>query len=114
MIGGGVKAQSGNVRARFAPGAPQVEVLVSLVLVLGARAGLSVEQIDDFAMALEMLVRHQPLSAREAVLQTLDGQLEVSLSNVDRGWLHERRPMLAVLVAEVGETPTGVRLRVVA
>jgi len=108
-----VKTQSGNVRARFAPGAPQVEVLVSLVLVLGARAGLSVEQIDDLAMALEMLVRHQPLSAREAVLETHDGRLEVSLSNVDREWLHDRGPMLAVLVSEVDEARSGVRLRVV-
>jgi hypothetical protein len=109
-----VEAQSGNVRARFASGAPQVEVLVSLVLVLGARAGLSVEQIDDLAMALEMLVRHQPLSAREVGLETHHGRLDVSLSNVDREWLHDRRPMLAVLVSEVGETPSGVRLRVVA
>lgn len=90
-----------------------MNVLAALVLVLGARAGLSVEQIDDLAMALEMLVRHPPPSAREAVLEAHDGRLEVSLSNVDREWLHERRPMLAVLVSEVAETPSGVRLGVV-
>jgi hypothetical protein len=91
-----------------------VEVLTPLALVLGARAGLSIEQIDDLAIALELLVRHQPATARRARFVTSEGRLDVSLSEIDQDWLERRGPLLAVLVSEVEGDSEGVRLRVVA
>ncbi len=102
------------ITARLSAEAPQVEVLTPLALVLGARVGLSIEQIDDLAMALELLVRHQPMIARRARFVTTDGRLEVSLSDIDHDWFERRSPMLEVLVSEVAGDSDGVRLRVLA
>ncbi|MDX6522669.1 MAG: hypothetical protein QOI17_182 [Gaiellales bacterium] len=100
------------IRARFSADAPQAEVLAALTLVTGARAGLSVEQIDDLVMALELLVRRQPLQARSVSFLAGDDGLDVSVSDVDGDWLEQRRAMLAVLVSDLADDAAGVRLRV--
>jgi hypothetical protein len=100
------------IRARFSADAPQVEVLAALTLVTGARVGLSVEQIDDLVMALELLVRRQPQRARSVSFLTGGGGLDVSVSDVDSDWLEHGRAMLAVLVSDVASDAAGVRLRV--
>jgi len=102
-----------TISARLSAAAPQVEVLTPLALVLGARVGLSIERIDDLAMAIELLVRHQPATARDARFSISEGWLEVSLSGIDQEWLERRTPMLQVLVSQVIGDPGGVRLRVV-
>ncbi len=102
-----------TISARLSADAPQVEVLTPLALVLGARVGLSIEQIDDLAMAVELLVRHQPTTARDARFSISEGGLEVSLSGIAREWLERRTPMLEVLVSQVTGDPGGVRLLVV-
>jgi hypothetical protein len=84
----------GTISARLSAQAPQVEVLTPLALVLGSRAGLSIEQIDDLAMALELLVRHQPTTSRRVSFATAENRLEISLSDIDQEWLERRRPML--------------------
>jgi hypothetical protein len=100
------------IRARFSADAPQAEVLAALTLVTGARAGLSVEQIDDLVMALELLVRRQPLQARSVSFLAGDDGLDVSVNDVDGDWLEQRRAMLAVLVSDLADDAAGVRLRV--
>ena len=100
----------GTISARLSAQAPQVEVLTPLALVLGSRAGLSIEQIDDLAMALELLVRHQPTTSRRVTFAAAENRLEISLSDIDQEWLERRRPMLAVLVSEVTGDAGGVRL----
>jgi hypothetical protein len=101
-----------TISARLSAEAPQVEVLTPLALVLGARVGLSIEQIDDLAMAVELLVRHQPTIARDARFSISEGGLEVALSGIDPEWLERRTPMLEVLVSQVIGDPGGVRLLV--
>lgn len=101
-----------TISARLSAEAPQVEVLTPLALVLGERVGLSIEQIDDLAMAVELLVRHQPTIARDARFSISEGRLEVSLSGIDQEWLERRTPMLEVLVSQVIGDPGGVRLLV--
>ena len=103
----------GTISVRLSAQAPQVEVLTPLALVLGARAGLSIEQIEDLAMALELLVKHQPATSRQARFAASEHQLEISLSDVDQEWVERRRPMLEVLVPEVTGDGGGVRLLVV-
>lgn len=103
----------GTISVRLSAEAPQVAVLTPLALVLGARAGLSIEQIDDLAMALELLVRHQPTTSRQASFAASQSRLEVSLSDIDQQWLEQRTPMLEVLVSEVAGDAGGVRLLVV-
>jgi hypothetical protein len=104
--------RSDPIRATFSADAPQAEVLTALALVTGSRAGLSVEQLDDLVMALELLVRRRPGHSRNVIFAAGERGLEVSVSDVDNAWLHRRRPMLAVLVSDVAEDPHGVRLRV--
>jgi len=103
----------GTISVRLSAQAPQVAVLTPLTLVLGARAGLSIEQIDDLAMALELLVRNQPTTSRQASFAASKGRLEVSLSDIDHEWLERRTPRLEVLVSEVVGDAGGVRLLVV-
>lgn len=100
------------IRARFSADAPQAEVLAALTLVTGARVGLSVEQIDDLVMALELLVRRQPQQARSVLFLPARDGLDVSVSDVDGDWLEQRRAMLAVLVSDLAGDAAGVRLRV--
>jgi hypothetical protein len=100
------------IRARFSADAPQAEVLAALTLVTGARVGLSVEQIDDLVMALELLVRRQPQRARSVSFLAGGGGLDVAISDVDAEWLEQRSAMLAVLVSELAGDAAGVRLRV--
>jgi hypothetical protein len=100
------------IRARFSADAPQAEVLAALTLVTGARAGLSVEQIDDLVMALELLVRRQPLQPRSVSFLAGDDGLDVSVSDVDWDWLEQRRAIRAVLLADLAGDGAGVRVRV--
>jgi hypothetical protein len=99
------------VRARLAAGSPQAQVLTPLALVMGSRAGLSLEQIDDLSLALELIVRGAP-AERWAHLRAGDGEIEITLSTVDPAWLDERRSMLEVLVGELTADDGGVQLRV--
>ncbi len=101
-----------TVRAHLSAAAPQTDVLVPLALVTGARAGLSVEQIDDLAMAIELLVRHRPRVDRHAVFAVDQGQIKVALTGIDAEWVERRGQMLAVLVSDVNVAPTEVVLRV--
>ena len=87
-------------------------MLTPLALVLGARAGLSIEQIDDLGMALELLVLNPPAVDREARFAVADGGLEVRIGGIEHSWLEQRRQMLAVLVSELTLEAGGVRLRV--
>src|SRR5215831_12974621 len=98
------------VLARLAAGSPQAQVLAPLALVLGSRAGLPIEQIDDLVLALELIVRCQP-SARSAELVAGGGDLEVTLTAVDPAWLEEHRGMLAVLVTDLEQRSDDLRLR---
>jgi hypothetical protein len=100
------------IRARFSADAPQAEVLAALTLVTGARVGLSVEQIDDLVMAVELLVRREPQRARSVSFLAGGGAVEVSISDVDADWLESRRAMLALLVSDLAGDAAGVRLRV--
>jgi hypothetical protein len=100
---------------RLSAGSPQSGVLTPLALVLGARVGLSIEQIDDLAMALELLIGHAPATARSATFQASGDELSVALSGIDGEWLEQRQPMLDVLVTRVEARLGGVvRLSVVA
>ena len=85
-------------------------MLGPLALVMGSRAGLSLEQIDDLAMAIELVVRHR--DERGAEFWAQDGTLEVFISEVDQAWLERHQGMLAVLVSETELDAGGVRLRV--
>jgi hypothetical protein len=98
------------VRARLAAGSPQAQVLAPLALVLGSRAGLPIERIDDLVLALELIVRGQP-SARSAELVADGGDLEVTLTAVDPAWLEEHRGMLVVLVTDLEQRSQDLRLR---
>jgi hypothetical protein len=99
------------VRTRLSAAAPQVAVLGPLALVMGSRAGLSLEQIDDLAMAIELVVRHRR-DERGAEFWAEEGMLEVFISEVDQAWLERHQGMLAVLVSETELDAGGVRLRV--
>jgi anti-sigma factor ChrR (cupin superfamily) len=99
------------VRTRLSAAAPQVAVLGPLALVMGSRAGLSLEQIDDLAMAIELVVQHRR-DERGAEFRAEPGSLEVFISEVDQAWLEHHLAMLAVLVSETELDAGGVRLRV--
>jgi hypothetical protein len=88
-----------------------VAVLGPLALVMGSRAGLSLEQIDDLAMAIELVVRHRR-DERGAEFWAERGSLEVFISEADQAWLEQHLGMLAVLVSETELDTGGVRLRV--
>ena len=105
-----MQVQRSPVHARLAAGSPQAQVLAPLALVLGTRAGLTIEQIDDLVLALELIVRGQP-SGRSAELVAGGGDLEVTLTAVDPGWLEEHRRMLAVLVTDVEQRDEDLKLR---
>ncbi len=106
-----MQVQRSPVHARLAAGSPQAQVLAPLALVLGSRAGLSIEQIDDLVLALELIVRGQP-SGRSAELVAGGSDLEVTLTAVDPAWLEEHRGMLTVLVTDVEQQDEDLRLRV--
>ena len=107
-----IAVTSDSARVRLSAGAPQAQVLTPLALVLGARCGLSVEQIDDLVMALELLVNERPAHAREVRFAASGQGLEVVVEAVADELLDRRGRMLAVLVAEVSRQPGAVRLRV--
>jgi hypothetical protein len=106
-----MQVQPSPVRARLAAGSPQAQVLAPLALVLGSRAGLPIERIDELVLALELVVRGQP-SGRSAELVAGGSDLEVTLTRVDPDWLEAHRGMLAVLVTEVEQRDEDLRLRV--
>jgi len=87
-------------------------VLTPLALVLGARVGLSIEQIDDLVMALELLVNERPARDREVRFTASGAALDVLVEAVDDDLLDQRGRLLAVLVADVSRQPGAVRLRV--
>ena len=105
-----MQVQRSPVHARLAAGSPQAQVLAPLALVLGTRAGLTIEQIDDLVLALELVVRGQPAD-RSAELVASGRDLEVTLTAVDPGWLEEHRRMLAVLVTDVEQRDEDLKLR---
>jgi hypothetical protein len=99
------------IRARFGPGAPHAHVLSALVVVAGAQAGLSVERIQDAVMAVELLLGAGPRE-RTVGLAIHPGVMELSISDVEAGWLDGRRQMLDVLVSGIEPSGSGVRVRV--
>ena len=106
-----VEQRTPAVRTRLSAAAPQVAVLGPLALVMGSRAGLSLEQIDDLAMAIELVVRHRR-DERGAEFWAQDGTLEVFISEVDQAWLERHQGMLSVLVSEAEQDAGGLTLRV--
>jgi hypothetical protein len=99
------------VRARLSAEAPQALVLTQLVLVMGSRAGLSIDQLDDVAMAIEVIVRGAA-RPRWAELRAEAGSLEVAIGDVDGEWVEERMPLLSALVTDVQHDGESMVLRV--
>lgn len=99
------------VRARLSADAPKVAVLTPMALVMGARAGLSIEQIDDLTMAIELLAAHGT-GEMGAEFRAGQGRLDLFVSDVDGAWLAQRRSMLSTLVSEIEEDSGGLTLRI--
>jgi hypothetical protein len=100
-----------EIRMRLSADAPRAAVFQPVLLVTGARAGLSVEQIDDLSMAIELLLGHGSPSELYAEIAISPGDLSISLAPVDSAWVDRRRPMFDALVAEVGGDSGRVVLR---
>ena len=105
-----MRDQLSPVRVGLSAGSPQALVLTPLVLVMGSRAGLSIEQIDDLTMAMEVVLRGGARD-RTAGLRAEPGWLEISIGNVDGDWIEQHRAMLSVLVAGLESDAEGVILR---
>ena len=105
-----VEQRTPAVRTRLSAAAPQVAVLGPLALVMGSRAGLSLEQIDDLAMAIELVVRHRR-DERGAEVRRSQARWRCSSARLTGG-LEQHLGMLAVLVSETELDAGGVRLRV--
>lgn len=99
------------VRATLSATAPKVAVLTPMTLVMGSRAGLSIEQIDDLTMAIELVARHRD-GELGAEFRAERGRLDVYVSDVDGAWLDQQRSMLSVLVSELEQDAGGLTLRV--
>ncbi|MDX6591996.1 MAG: hypothetical protein QOJ13_1192 [Gaiellales bacterium] len=82
-----------------------------LLLAAGARAGLSLEQIDDLAMAIELVLAHASPDDLRAEISIAPGDLQIALMPVDLVWVERRRTMFDALVAEVGGDSGRVMLR---
>jgi hypothetical protein len=98
-----------TVTARFATADVARAVTGNLVLAVGARTAITVDRLDELAMAADLVLAR---SGRVTVALTAgDGWLDVALAPVDAGWVGENRGLLESLVAEVAEADAGVRLR---
>jgi hypothetical protein len=100
-----------EIRVRLSADAPRAAVFQPLLLVAGARAGLSIEQIDDLSMAIELLLGHGGRDDLRAEFWISPGDLQITLKPVDLAWVDRRRPMFDALVAEVGGDSGQVMLR---
>jgi hypothetical protein len=100
-----------EIRVRLSADAPRTAVFQPLLLVAGARAGLSLEQIDDLSMAIELLLAHGAPDDLRAEISISPGELQIALMPVDVAWVERRRPMFDALVAEVGGDSGRVMLR---
>jgi hypothetical protein len=101
-----------EIRVRLSADAPRAAVFQPLLLVAGSRAGLSLEQIDDLAMAIELLLAHGNADDLRAEFSISPGDLQIALMPVDLSWVERRRAMFDALVAEVGGESGRVMLRV--
>jgi len=100
-----------EIRVRLSADAPRAAVFQPLLLVAGSRAGLSVEEIDDLSMAIELLLGHGSPSDVKAEITILPGDLQIALMPADLEWIERRRAMFDALVADVEGGPGRVMLR---
>jgi hypothetical protein len=106
-----MELERSSVRARLSADAPKTAVLTPMALVMGSRAGLSIQQIDDLTMAIELLAA-QGQGEMAAEFQAGEGRLDLFVSDVDGEWLQRRRSMLSALVPELEEDSGGLRMRI--
>lgn len=100
-----------EIRVRLSADAPRAAVFQPLLLVAGSRAGLSLEQIDDLSMAIELVLGQGATEDLRAEISIAPGDLQIALRPVDSGWVQRRRGVLDALVTEVGGDSDRVMLR---
>jgi hypothetical protein len=88
----------GDVRVQIPAGSPSAPVAVPLVLGLAARAGLAVEQVDEVALATEMLLGERAPADLLITLSVDGGSLTVAIDGLPIDRVERRRALLPELV----------------
>jgi hypothetical protein len=82
-------------------GVPAEAVAGPILTAMGARAGLTVQQLDELEMATELLVRGCTGPPVTIVIEHSDGQLRVSVAPIAPSWAERRTALLGELAGFV-------------
>src|SRR5262245_12464635 len=103
-------ADGSVVLARFGGEAPVGGVMSRVVYALGARTGISVEQLDELGMAVEVAAQARDAAELAIEAELVEDGLEVRLSPVSAAAVAHRQTLLAALVDWLETRDDEVRL----
>jgi hypothetical protein len=106
-----MQRQTDSIRGRFGPRAPVRQIVAGLLLALGARTDLPIEQLDELALAVDLVLGGRVAGEVDVELWVGDDELAVSISPVGAGWPDRHRLLLESLVSELGTSGDEVLLR---
>jgi hypothetical protein len=81
-----------------------------LVTAMAARAGLTLQELDELEMAVELVLSEGPAN-RELVLVADEGSLAITIRPVSERWAARVQGLLTQLVAGVASGDGGLELR---
>ncbi|MGZ4431701.1 MAG: hypothetical protein ACXVYV_08660 [Gaiellales bacterium] len=100
-----------SIRGRFGPQAPVRPIVANLLLALGARTDLPIEQLDELGLAVDLVLAGRAAGEVAVELWARDDELAVSISPVTHEWPVRHRLVLESLVSEIEAAGDEVLLR---
>jgi hypothetical protein len=106
-----MQAHADTVELRLGPGSRGDAVAGPLVLALGSRAGLTVQQLDELELAVEMLLRHRGDAPATVTIAVEGDALVLAVSPVPEEVARRRSAILEQLAGRIELSGERVELR---
>ena len=103
--------QEDTVELRLGPGMRGTAVAGPLVLALGSRAGLTVQQLDELELAVDMLLRGRGEGVATITMMLEGGSLVVLLQPIAEEFTRRRTSILEQLAGRLRVEGERVELR---
>jgi hypothetical protein len=104
-------ADQHTVELRLGAGTRGAAVAGPLVLALGSRAGLTVQELDEVELALELLLRGRCDGPATVTIAVDDGSLVVTIAPVAEEFTRRRAALLTQLAGRLSVDGDRVELR---
>jgi hypothetical protein len=100
-----------TIELRLGPATRGEAIAGPLVAAVAARAGLTVQELDELQMAVEMVMRGRGETETTMRIHVESGRLTIEVAPVPAGWAARRRTLLETLAGRMSLDGDRVELR---